>query len=129
MIRRFALALASASAVCACATGTVLITLEPGARADSLTFRVVPRPNAVPTPVIYGLSVVHCGTDSPLWTVAADGSRHLPEHVTYGRPIEGFAVRNGPVALTPGCYEALVTGASPLRFQIGADGSAVPTAR
>jgi hypothetical protein len=74
-----------------------------------------------PAMSVYGLSVVRCNSETALWTIAADGSRRMPMRVVYGRPITGFPARTGPAPLTPGCYEAVLSGAAPRRFEVQPD--------
>jgi hypothetical protein len=88
---------------------------------DSLTF-VVNDPQAMNVP-IYGLSVVVCGTDRAMWTIASDGSRPLPAQIPYGRAVPGFVTGVGPLPLSPGCYDVFASGTRPVRFDL--DGRAI----
>ena len=99
-----------------------MIQLAPQQPADSLVFVIGGASDArAPTPV-HGLSIVRCGDERPMWTIAADGSRRLPARVVYGAPIPGYSIRTGPDPLVAGCYKAFLSDASPLVFDVGPHG-------
>ena len=98
------------------------IRLVPTASRDSLVFVIGSIREAPSTNAVYGLSILRCTDEHPMWTIAADGSRTMPDTVVYGRSIPGFSVRSGPEPLAPGCYTAVVSGARPLTFDVTSDG-------
>ncbi len=116
---RFTLALV---VVLGCVTMDNAVRIGPDATTDSLVFLLTSAANTgQPPTLVYGLSVVRCNTEEAFWTVAADGSRQMPTRIVYGRPIAGFPARAGPVPLTPGCYEVILSGAAPRRFEVRPD--------
>jgi hypothetical protein len=120
-VKRFLVAVA-ALALVACAPSN-MIQLAPSATRDSLAFVISGASDARVTSPVYGLSVVHCLDDVPVWTIAADGTRALPARVTYGALIAGYETRVGPVPLAPGCYKAFLSNADPLIFDVGPQGA------
>lgn len=118
------LLLAAASILCAsgCEYANA-IRLVPAATRDSLVFVIRSIREAPTTNAVYGLSILRCTGEHPMWTIAADGSRTMPDTVVYGRPIPGFSVRSGPEPLVPGCYTAVISGARPLTFDVKSDGT------
>jgi hypothetical protein len=123
-IRALAVILAGVIGLGACVPVANVVRIEPGATADSLRFVVSGIQSATePGTGIYGLSVVACGTERSLWTVAADGTRLMPMRVAYGQALQGFPTRTGPFPLTRGCYEVFITNARTLRFDIDAAGA------
>jgi hypothetical protein len=105
----------------ACAPQNV-IAVAPGSTPDSLVFVIRGAAVGAPPNLLYGLSVTRCRDAIPLWTIAADGSRLMPDTLRYGRPVPGFVLRAGPEPLGPDCYRAVVSGAVPLRFAIDPEG-------
>ena len=120
--RVLSLAAAIAAGASACEYGNA-IRLAPTATRDSLVFVIRSVREAPTTNAIYGLSILRCGDEHPMWTIAADGTRTMPDTVVYGRPIPGFAVRQGPERLEPGCYSAVISGARPLTFDVTSAGT------
>src|SRR5439155_17995242 len=96
--------------------------LAPRATRDSLVLMIGSATGAGAATSVYGLSVIRCGDERAFWTIAADGSRSLPERIAYGRLIPGFETRAGPEPLLPGCYQAIVSGADPVTFDVTATG-------
>jgi hypothetical protein len=110
----------------ACAPENI-VRVAPTAKVDSLVFFVhgISSPTAPPT-LAYGLTVMRCVDERPFWVIAADGSRSMPETVTYGRPLPGFQTRAGPDTLRPGCYRVIVSRANPLTFHVDPGGQVRP---
>jgi hypothetical protein len=75
--------------------------------------------------LFYGLTVANC-SGRPMWTISNEKLVEPPTRITYGVAPTGFVSRTGPLTLTPGCYEVIVSGPSRARFHIGADGRLVP---
>jgi len=75
--------------------------------------------------VIYGLSVVRCGSDSAVWQIDATGSKEQPARITYGDAPPGYETRRGPQPLTPGCYDVFITDGRRSRFRVDAAGRVV----
>jgi hypothetical protein len=99
-----------------------VIALAPGSTPDSLVFVISGAAVGAPPKLLYGLSVTHCGDEVPMWTIAADGTRLMPDTVRYGELVPGFVPRAGPEPLGPACYRAIASGAPPLRFAIDTAG-------
>jgi hypothetical protein len=120
--RRHRTAVLVVAFVLGCAMTDNAIRIAPAPTADSLVLLLTRLADTgQPATSAYGLSVLRCNSEESLWTVAADGSRRMPMSVVYGRPIAGFPARTGPFPLTPGCYEAVLSGAAPQRFEVQAD--------
>jgi hypothetical protein len=81
-------------------------------------------PTAAAT-LVYGLTVVRCGAEVPVWTISADGSRPMPDRVVYGSLVPGFRIITPPQPLTPGCYRVILSRANPVTFDVGSDGLVV----
>jgi hypothetical protein len=112
------LALAVVAVIAGCAPAQNALHLAPETSADSLVFVLTGPEGSGPAQAwVYGLSVVECGTERAMWTIATTGGS-LPSHVTYGRPVPGFVVREGPEPLVPGCYDVFISGGKPLRFLV-----------
>jgi len=110
------LVLAVAVIAVGCVPAQNALQLAPDASADSVVFVLTNAEGTGPGQGwVYGLSVVECGTDRALWTIASNGSS-LPSRVTYGRTVPGFTVREGPAPLVPGCYDVYISGGRTLRF-------------
>jgi hypothetical protein len=94
---------------------------------DSLVFLIhgVSSPTAPPT-LAYGLTVMRCGDERPFWTISADGSHAMPDHVTYGRTLPGFLTRAGPDSLQLGCYRVVLSRANPVTFYVDPGGRVRP---
>lgn len=100
-----------------------VIALAPGSTPDSLVF-VIRGPVAGSSPsLLFGLSVTRCQDDLPMWTIAADGTRLMPDTLRYGELVPGFMLRVGPEPLPPNCYRAIASGAAPLQFEIDPSGT------
>jgi hypothetical protein len=99
-----------------------VLALAPGSRGDSLVFVLRSAHVGADPNLVFGLSVIRCADDVPMWTISADGSRTMPDSLLYGQVIPGFPVRAGPFPLAPDCYRAIASGAAPLRFDVGVTG-------
>ena len=117
----------SLAGIAACEPYTNTVSLAPTATPDSLAFRIT-GPGG-PATGVFGLSVVRCGTENSQWTIATDGSKPMPQLVTFGQQVPGFDVRTPAQHLAPGCYDVLVSGARPLRISVSADGKVSPASR
>src|SRR5207237_672471 len=115
-----ALAALMLAAACAsgCASADNAIRLAPDATSDSLVFTVITTRTGGPPASAYGLSVLRCGDDSVFWMLSADGTRHMPTRITYGRPLPGYVVKTGPDTLRPGCYRVILSEAAPLLIDV-----------
>ena len=112
------LAAALAAVIAACVAPQNALQVVPETTADSLVFTLTGPGGSGPAQAwVYGLSVVECGTERAMWTIASSGGS-LPSHVTYGRPLPGFEVREGPKPLVPGCYDVFISGGNSIRFQV-----------
>jgi len=101
------------------------LALAPQASRDSLTFVWSSTvESAADRDVSFGFSVVACGTSRAMWTIASDGSRSLPAQFAYGDSLAGFRTVVPAARLAPGCYDAIVAGARPLRFTVDDAGRA-----
>lgn len=124
-LARPAIAALMAIAIAACAIENT-IHLEPEATTDSLVFVIAGTATGAPSNMSYGLSVIRCGDERPFWTIAADGSRLMPDRIVYGRPLAGFVTSTGPDSLRPGCYKAIVSEAKPVTFDVLPNGRVSP---
>ncbi len=95
-----------------------VIAVAPGSTRDSLVFVVRGAKVGASPNLVFGLGVVRCADDRPMWIIAAEGSRLMPDSLRYGEPVPGFALRAGPEPLGPDCYRAVASGAVPLRFVV-----------
>jgi hypothetical protein len=112
------------AALAAC-TPANIVGVEVGAEPETPVFVVSDAAGHGATGWIYGLSVVTCGSDSAVWTIAATGSASAPRRVVYGQTPEGFVNRVGPLPLKPGCYQVYVSESAGARFYVGRDGRVV----
>lgn len=101
------------------------VRIEPGSVPRVPVFVLTDTSGNAPSTLIYGFSVVRCGSDSASWTIAADGSQAHPPRLTYGETPPGYQTRAGPEPLRPGCYDVFVTGGRRARFRIDANGKVV----
>jgi hypothetical protein len=115
------LSLLSIAVAVACDPYTNIVSLAPSSAPDSIAFRISGPGGAASG--VFGLSVVRCGTELSQWTIATDGSKPMPQVVTFGEAVPGFYVRTPAQHLAPGCYEVLVSGARPLRIDVAPDGA------
>lgn len=99
-----------------------VIAVAPGSTPDSLVFVISGADVGSSPSLLYGLSVTRCEDEIPMWTIAATGTRLMPDTLLYGQPVPGFDLRAGPEPLPPDCYRAIASGAAPLRFAIDPDG-------
>ncbi len=106
----------------ACIAPDKFLSIPTPAVVDSLVFVVNEAHSSLTTP-IYGLSVVVCGTEHTMWTIAADGTRLLPSRITYGRAVAGFTTQAGPLPLKPGCYDVFASGTRSVRFDVDRAGN------
>jgi hypothetical protein len=106
----------------ACVPPKNVIRLGPSQSADSLVFllRTIADTSQAAESV-YGLSVIRCDSKETMWTISADGTRQIAATVVYGKPVPGFPTRFGPLPLTVGCYEIIVTGAATQKFDVSAE--------
>lgn len=117
----------SLAGAAACEPYANTVSLAPTTTPDSINFRIT-GPGG-PASGVFGLSVVRCGTEASQWTIATDGSKPMPQLVTFGQPIAGFNVRTPAQHLGPGCYDVFVSGARPLRINVGHDGTVTSAGR
>jgi hypothetical protein len=117
LARLFVLALGGA-----CTAPDKFLSIPAPAVVDSLVLVVNDPQSSLTTPV-YGLSVLVCGTERAMWTIAADGSRLLPSRITYGRTVAGFTTQAGPFPLKPGCYDVFASGTRSVRFDVDSAGT------
>lgn len=79
-----------------------------------------------PPGVLYGLSVVRCGSGRPVWIVGTGGVNAAPpSRIVYGSPPRGYANREGPGQLTPGCYHVFTSGGGSTHLLVREDGTVV----
>jgi hypothetical protein len=111
----------AAGLLAACETAVNAVKIEPGSLMQPV-FVVTDTAGRGFSGVIYGLSVVVCGEERVMWTIAATGSAGVPTRVTYGVPPSGFVNQFGPEPLRAGCYDVFVTNGRRTRFHIDAAG-------
>lgn len=117
-----AMAVSTAVAVTGCRMENV-VHLAPSVTADSVAFIVTGTASATaPSNLAYGLSVIRCSNAQVMWTISADGTRLMPDRVEYGAVIPGFHTLAGPLPLTVGCYQVVVSRAAPVTFDVSMTG-------
>jgi hypothetical protein len=119
---RGAITLAVGAAACAPAN---IVGVEGGSEPSTPVFVVTDAAGHGATGWVYGLSVVTCGSDSSVWTIAATGSASPPSRIVYGQTPDGFVNRAGPLPLHPGCYQVYVSESAGTRFHVGRDGRVI----
>jgi hypothetical protein len=97
-----------------------LVRVEPAPPPSTVVFALERRS------LVYGLTVMTC-RGRAMWTISNERLGEPPGRITYGVSPDGFVTRTGPNALTPGCYEVIVSGPSRTRFRIGIDGRLITT--
>jgi hypothetical protein len=119
----FYCALLAGSAAC---TPTVnAVRVEPGTTPRTPTFVLTDTTGQVASGIVYGLSVLRCGSDSAAWTIAADGSAGTPLRIVYGTAPRGYSTVFGPEMLRAGCYNVYITDGRRGRFQVDRTGRIV----
>lgn len=104
-------------------TGIVnLVRVEPGDAPNKPVFVLTDTTGRGPVGTIYGLSVIPCGSETPVWQLVASGSNGPPARVVYGDSVPGYLARVGPVPLRAGCYDVFVTDGRRVRFHVDAAG-------
>jgi hypothetical protein len=114
-----------AAGMMAACTPANIVGVETGAESGVPVFVVTDAAGYGATGWIYGLSVVPCGSDSSVWTIAATGSASPPSRIVYGQTPDGFVNRVGPLPLRPGCYQVYVSESAGARFRVARDGRVV----
>lgn len=100
-----------------------VIGVAPGSTRDSLVFVLRgAKPGADPA-LVYGLGVVRCSDERPMWLISAEGNRLLPDTVRYAQVVPGFILRAGPEPLVADCYKVVASGAASSRFVIDTKGA------
>jgi hypothetical protein len=99
-----------------------VIAVAPGSTRDSLVLVIRGAQAGAPPNLLFGVSVIRCADERPMWTISADGSRTMPDTLLYGQVVPGFPVRVGPEVLHADCYQAIASGAAPFRFIVDAKG-------
>lgn len=100
-------------------TGVVnLVQVEPGEAPSKPVFVLSDTTGRGPVATVYGLSVIPCGADSPVWQLVASGTNGPPARVVYGDSVPGYISRIGPVPLKAGCYDVFITDGRRVRFDI-----------
>jgi hypothetical protein len=105
------------------------VRVEPGVALRAPVFVLTDTSGRGPAGTIYGVSVVPCGSDTPVWQIAATGTNGAPARITYGETPAGFVVRAGPEPLHAGCYDVFVTDGRRARFRVDAAGRVAIEAR
>lgn len=98
------------------------VQVEPGDAPNKPVFVLTDTTGRGPAGTVYGLSVIPCGSDSPVWQLVATGSNGAPARVVYGDSVPGYIARAGPVPLKAGCYDVFVTDGPRVRFRVDAAG-------
>jgi hypothetical protein len=108
-----------------------LVRVEPGSAPAKPVFVLTDTTGRGASGTIYGLSVVPCGSDAPVWQIAANGSNGAPGRLEYGVTPPGYASNVGPMPLRSGCYDVFVTDGRRARFRVDGSGQVVvePRAR
>jgi hypothetical protein len=96
----------------------VAMSIAPESRVEHVVFILNP------PQLMYGLSVLRCGSDRAVWVIGQDASTTAPPtRIVYGETPNGFSVRTPAEPLRPGCYRVLVSGPRSLQFTVNDDGT------
>ena len=117
-------ALAAAAAV-ACTPVLNAVRIEAGPSPRVPRFVLTDTTGRIAGGLVYGLSVLRCGSDSAAWTIAATGSAGTPMRIVYGTTPSGYVAVAGPDSLRTGCYEVFITDGRRARFQLDRNGRVV----
>lgn len=113
-----------------CANVVNRVRVEPGDTPSKPVFVLTDTTGRGPAGTVYGMSVLPCGSDSPVWQLVASGSNGAPSRIVYGDSVPGYVPRIGPRPLAAGCYEVYVTDGRRVRFHVDAAGRVTaPTTR
>ena len=112
-------------AALACTPPVNGVRVLPGTTPAHPRFLVTDSSGATVAGLIYGLSVVRCGTDSSAWTITTTGALGTIGGVTYGEAPAGYASTAGPDSLRAGCYDVFVTDGRRARFRVDVAGQVV----
>jgi hypothetical protein len=120
-LRRGVALLGAIALISSCATAgagrDAGVMIGPSATASHLVFQVYSGM------YIYGLAVTTCTGSRAMWVIGTPGATEPVSSITYGETPKGFAVHTGPLPLTPGCYQATITGSPPVKFVVDTDGT------
>lgn len=123
---RVSLTVLSAAALVACDHAINTVRVEPGTAPLHPVFVLADSTGRGRSGLVYGLSVVPCGSDSVMWQLGATGSQGPPQRLTYGEAPDGFVSLIGPRELRRGCYDVFVTDGRRARFRVDAQGRVTP---
>lgn len=104
----------------AACTATTAVRLAPAPENGRPVFMITAAVGEGLAPALYGLSVVRCGSDDVMWTIAADGGRSSPRRIVYGTAPAGYLNEVRPRILGPGCYNVFVSGGGRSTFTVPA---------
>jgi hypothetical protein len=105
-----------------CATMSNRVRVEPGDAPNKPVFVLSDTTGRGPVGTVYGLSVIPCGTENPVWQLVASGTNGAPSRLVYGDSVTGYISRVGPDPLKPGCYDVYVTDGPRVRFHVDGAG-------
>jgi hypothetical protein len=89
------------------------VSIAPESRIPNIVFLLSP------SSLFYGLSVLPCKSDDPLWVIGLEGENVAPPtRIVYGQPPPGYVARMPAQPLQPGCYRVVATGPSSLEFMV-----------
>jgi hypothetical protein len=114
-----------AGSAIACNPVVNAVRVDPGTVPREPIFVLSDTTGRVASGIIYGLSVLRCGTDSASWTIAANGSVGSPARIVYGTTPPGYVTVAGPEQLRVGCYNVYITDGRRARFQVDRAGRIV----
>jgi hypothetical protein len=113
----------------ACGPAINEVRIEPGSAPLKPVFFLTDTTGRASSGTIYGLSVVPCGEENPVWQIAANGSSAAPSRLEYGETPPGYVANIGPAPLRAGCYDVFVTDGRRSRFRVDASGHVTTSAR
>lgn len=113
----------------ACGPAINEVRIEPGTAPLKPVFVLTDTTGQATTGTIYGLSVIPCGAENPVWQIAANGSFSAPTRLEYGETPPGYVVNIGPAPLRAGCYDVFITDGRRSRFRIDVSGHVTADAR
>ena len=101
-----------------CASVVNRVRVEPGDLPSKPIFVLTDSSGHGPAGTVYGLSVIPCGFDNPVWQLVANGTNRAPARFAYGDSVPGYVSRVGPTPLGAGCYDVFVTDGRRVRFHV-----------
>jgi hypothetical protein len=103
------------------------VWIEKGSTVAHLVFGIGRTKHGKPLDYFPYFSVFSCSTPEEnakdaIWAVSSQPGSAIPTRILYGEAPPGWETDQGPVALTPGCYDASTPGTGHVRFDVDSAG-------